>query len=351
MKEIKDDYKVAKVQIDKFHPATPFQSTASTDEETVKDLFASSELLNPACAGSSSREEYVHKSNSKTVVSEESSDDVVASCLSTIGRIIIVVKDERSQSQIVDCIFRGGEKVIEQRLRHFVTQQAVSIRRSIGTESFKKRKLNASNNKSKNIPTSFGGSSSSNYGDSRKYQKSSTASKVVGTIEDMNEVDDFSTLGSLPITSEQFKNLHPDQQMILLMEKDLYSSDEKSTDDKIDTSNVLTPKTKGDSTSMNSGSVSAVSSFTDLKVYFLDPSLHIMVLTQDECKKNPLTFSNLQPSYVVLVDPDVEIIRMIETYQASMDSIICKVSLVYLCRRIYSYKVFCRFIFLCMLRV
>ena len=53
-----------------------------------------------------------------------------------------------------------------------------------------------------------------------------------------------------------------------------------------------------------------------LHASLLDPTLHLTLLTHSQCTDAYSPLSDLQPAYIVLLDPEVSIIRMIETYQA-----------------------------------
>jgi hypothetical protein len=48
----------------------------------------------------------------------------------------------------------------------------------------------------------------------------------------------------------------------------------------------------------------------------LDPDLHVVIMTHSEAKENFTTLHDCCPAYVVLYDPDITIIRTIETYQS-----------------------------------
>jgi hypothetical protein len=48
----------------------------------------------------------------------------------------------------------------------------------------------------------------------------------------------------------------------------------------------------------------------------LDPDLHVVIMTHTEAKENFTTLHDCCPAYVVLYDPDITIIRTIETYQS-----------------------------------
>lgn len=50
----------------------------------------------------------------------------------------------------------------------------------------------------------------------------------------------------------------------------------------------------------------------------LDPDLHLMLMTHSEVKGSFTTLQDCSPAYVVLFDPDVSIIRAIETYQSAL---------------------------------
>lgn len=50
----------------------------------------------------------------------------------------------------------------------------------------------------------------------------------------------------------------------------------------------------------------------------LDPDLHLMFITHSEAKERFTVLHDCCPAYVVLYDPDITIIRTIETYQASL---------------------------------
>jgi DNA excision repair protein ERCC-4 len=57
-----------------------------------------------------------------------------------------------------------------------------------------------------------------------------------------------------------------------------------------------------------------------LHASLLDPSLNITLLTHSQCVDEYCPLWDLTPSYIVLVDPEVSIIRLIETYQADLCS-------------------------------
>jgi hypothetical protein len=49
----------------------------------------------------------------------------------------------------------------------------------------------------------------------------------------------------------------------------------------------------------------------------LDPDLHVVIMTHSEAKENFTKLHDCCPAYVVLYDPDITIIRTIETYQSA----------------------------------
>ena len=52
-----------------------------------------------------------------------------------------------------------------------------------------------------------------------------------------------------------------------------------------------------------------------LRASLLDENLNITLLTHSQCTDAHSPFLDIRPSYIILMDPDVTIIRMIETYQ------------------------------------
>mmetsp|Transcript_18847 Transcript_18847/g.31436 ORF Transcript_18847/g.31436 Transcript_18847/m.31436 type:complete len:475 (+) Transcript_18847:1828-3252(+) len=55
-----------------------------------------------------------------------------------------------------------------------------------------------------------------------------------------------------------------------------------------------------------------------LRASLLDPSLNVTLLTHSQCIDAYCPLRDLSPSYIILLDPEVAIIRMIETYQAGL---------------------------------
>jgi hypothetical protein len=49
----------------------------------------------------------------------------------------------------------------------------------------------------------------------------------------------------------------------------------------------------------------------------IDPDLHVIMMTHAEATSSCNVFSDVRPAYVVLCDPDVTLIRNMETYQAN----------------------------------
>ena len=57
-----------------------------------------------------------------------------------------------------------------------------------------------------------------------------------------------------------------------------------------------------------------------LHVRLLDPALHLMMVTHAEATQRASLLSEVQPSVVVLYDPEVSVVRAVEAYQASLAS-------------------------------
>lgn len=208
--------------------------------------------------------------------------------------MVVVVKDERTQSQINEVLINGAEKVLDNRLRHFVTQQAVHIRRNAGTEA---RKRSRQSNSAGDTTRTW----------QRKSSKTMADSKAAEALGD-EDYSDFALLGSLPLSSSDFESLHIDQQLILTLEQELYRQNSES----IDTS------TSKDSSGPSSKDKS--SSDFNMSASSLDSDLHIEVLTHTQCHDHINKFSVIRPKFIVLFDPDIEIIRMIEIYQSTQTS-------------------------------
>jgi len=56
--------------------------------------------------------------------------------------------------------------------------------------------------------------------------------------------------------------------------------------------------------------------YTDFEISLLDPSLNMMLTTQGEFYESYTLLNDFDPEYIVLYDPDVYIIRAIESHQS-----------------------------------
>ena len=56
----------------------------------------------------------------------------------------------------------------------------------------------------------------------------------------------------------------------------------------------------------------------DSEAVLLDPDLSITIMTHSDIKGNYSSLYDFCPAYVVLYDPDISIIRSIETYQSQL---------------------------------
>merc|ERR1711871_190871 len=60
----------------------------------------------------------------------------------------------------------------------------------------------------------------------------------------------------------------------------------------------------------------AINDGESVQVFPLDPSLHLILLTQEELFRSSNLLMDVDPSYVVLYDPDIAVVRALEVHQA-----------------------------------
>lgn len=163
------------------------------------------------------------------------------------------------------------------------------------------------------------------------------------------------SFASAPITEAEFDRLSMDNKLLMMLEKELHStpygevfpctsvsairtgqsvvsdaSSKRINDDKdrlpetrkkrrVSESEGVTTKP-----AMGQHDVDVEDDIDDdpsmLHASLLDPSLNITLLTHSQCVDEYCPLWDLTPSYIVLVDPEVSIIRLIETYQADLCS-------------------------------
>ena len=97
---------------------------------------------------------------------------------------------------------------------------------------------------------------------------------------------------------------------------DLVGDDD--SDDDSDAGSESSSRIKHKDTSAEDDDLSTASSDSEVAV---DPhnGCHIIVATVKDAQDRHDLLSSIQPAYIVLYDADVEVIRMIETYQAGLE--------------------------------
>lgn len=147
------------------------------------------------------------------------------------------------------------------------------------------------------------------------------------------------SFASAPVTEAEFSRLSAEHQLLLMLEKELHStpeggcpqSREGDTEGAASASREQSNKRshpgggcvddEGESESAKRRRGSVGETTTDdwsLQASLLDSSLNVTMLTHSQCAEQFNPFLDLCPAYIILLDPDVTIIRMIEAYQADM---------------------------------
>jgi hypothetical protein len=264
------------------------------------------------------------------------------------GRVMLIVKDERMLTQIKDYLsfFRPWipsatetegktedsdspplpprEGILHSRLRQFVTQQATFIRQSIGQSHQSSQRRNG------------------------KPQQQQKGGRIAGRercgIVDplLDEVRDASScvgVASKPLTVRDFNQLHLDQKMMLALEKRLQTNAVQIgflglPPAPAPPTEGLKPKRAAPDSSEPSESVKSsskrqrretaaappASADTEFQCSLLDPQFHIALATHSMCHHSSTLLTDHSPSYVIMLDADIKTIRMIETYQAALDT-------------------------------
>lgn len=57
-----------------------------------------------------------------------------------------------------------------------------------------------------------------------------------------------------------------------------------------------------------------------LRASILDPEINLQMMTHEQFKQNFTALSDIKPSYIILYDPDISIVRSLETFQATVTS-------------------------------
>ncbi len=255
-------------------------------------------------------------------------------------RVVLVVKDERTLIQVQHYLNLGGDFIADNKFRAFISTQCLSIKEKV---------VSNRNKTSSSFPSS---SSSSKYG---KKKGSNVIQAKLLPQHKSNAVNPAYNWMGLGISQEEMKGLSLEQQMILIQELKLYekvpvvaasnsvnismvgisddeSDDNDEGDDRDDRDddkdiNVVQPKMKrqkredinvpadenhyeDDEDSLNKRNEKR----TSCKIV-LD-GLQVIIITSEQIHSAYDFFDDIRPRFVIMYDPDLEIIRRIEVYQA-----------------------------------
>jgi len=301
---------------------------------------------------------------------------------SSKGRVMIVVKDERTSHQIRDCILHGVELVVDHRFRWFISQEAANIKIKARSSKInvKQTKSNSNNNKTnaaskpndvdsidndplgigltvaefnllslenkllllhelelKKVPSLKRGRDTMIIGDidDDKYNnESENEDDVVDVDADPDADEDNDKDNDDGIQAKEFvvEMINDNKKRKTTNNKSSTSS--KSTYQKLhiqrsktglyenfntldkDELEVLTEKKMPNVININSDHNNNFGGDGNATVTRIDPNLHLIVISHTQFLEKFNLLNDMKPDYIVLYDPDVTVVRTIETYQA-----------------------------------
>lgn len=260
---------------------------------------------------------------------------------STTGRVLLIVRDELAMTQIRDVLTHGAQYVMDQRFRWFVSQQSADIRkRSMKAKSTTINKQVAHAKAKVQTTLDQSTTESSNFEFNERAVEELLNRDATDTAESASSSSslDHSYL-ELGLHERDLKALSKESQLLLIQERVLKSSTpSRSVQDQSSATSASkdegnTQARKKQRTDANkAGSRQADhqdSNTLELSADYLDPNLFITIQTHSQLQDNFCWISEFQPTYIILYDADVELIRNIESYQSTIEQQIQLYFLVY----------------------
>jgi hypothetical protein len=328
--------------------------------------------------------------------------------IDSIGRVIVIVQDRKSASNIKDILLSGQDFVADSKYRYLISHQAAEIRM--------KTKGGLSKNSNKSKWNTNKNTNNSNNNNNNNNNDDNNIKETIITIEENNNIKTDSDPFGLGLSMIELEKITVENKLILIQELELkripailpkyitdnndnemenYNlyEDTENTENSLNKRKISTSSSSSSSSSFNrnkkfkkkelnlpniwkkqafekikdvtdgrdrslqneidledlikisDNKINAYKKFenkesdinvddenyneNECKASLLDDSLHIVILTHEEANSRYNFLSDMKPSYVVLYDPDIEIVRSIEVYQAGIKEIVKVYFLVY----------------------